>query len=116
MSIELKEIAVVFSNFETLDQAKAAAKQLMDENIATCVNIMAPHLAIYVWDERVQEEDEVAAIFKAPIERKEALIARLREIHPYQLPSIVSLEAESHGEYVQWLNDPYNYKPESLTS
>lgn len=110
--MKMEKIAFVFSNFATPESAKAIARQLMDEKFATCANIMAPHFAIYPWDEQIQEEEETATIFKTPIEKKDALVARLREIHPYDLPPIIALDAEATEDYVKWLNDPYNYKPE----
>lgn len=110
--MKLEKIAVVFSNFETQESAKTIARQLMEEGLATCVNIMAEHFAIYPWDEQIQEESETAALFKAPIEKHDALIKRLREIHPYDLPPIISYETEAYEDYVRWLNDPYNYKPQ----
>ena len=114
--MKLEQIAVIFSNFSSQDSAKAVAKQLMDENLATCANIMAPHYAIYPWDEQIQEEEETATLFKTPIEKKDALVKRLREIHPYDLPPIIAYEAEATDDYVKWLNDPYNYKPEVTKS
>lgn len=111
----MHKIALIFSNFETQDSAKQVARQLMDEGLATCANIMSPHYAIYPWDEQIQEEEETATIFKTPIEKSDAMIKRLREIHPYDLPPIISFDAEAQEDYVKWLNDPYNYKPEVQT-
>lgn len=110
--MKMEKIAVIFSNFASQESAKKVAKQLMDENLATCANIMASHYAIYPWDDQIQEEEETATLFKTPIEKREALVERLREIHPYDLPPIISYEAEATEDYVKWLNDPYNYTPE----
>lgn len=110
------KIAVILTNFTSPESAKQTAKQLMDEGLATCANIMSPHFAIYPWDEQIQEEEETATLLKTPIEKRDALMKRLREIHPYDLPPIISLDAEARDDYVQWLNDPYNYKPDTAQS
>ncbi len=110
--MKMQKIAVILSNFASQESAKTVAKQLMDENMITCANIMAPHYAIYPWDDQIQEEEETATLFKTPIEKQDALITRLRELHPYHLPPIIAYEAEASEEYVKWLNDPYNYKPD----
>jgi periplasmic divalent cation tolerance protein len=43
----------------------------------------------------VEEADDVAAIFKARADKAEALIARLSELHSYEVPAIVICPVES---------------------
>ena len=42
-------------------------------------------------------------IAKTPRARAEALAARLREIHPYEVPEIVTLEGYASAAYGAWL-------------
>lgn len=111
--MKLEKIALIFSNFETPESAQSILRQLMDEKLVTCGNIWASHYAIYPWDDKIQEESETGVLFKTPYEKKQQLVDRLREIHPYDLPPIIAFEAEATEDYVRWLNDPYNYKPAS---
>jgi periplasmic divalent cation tolerance protein len=102
----MEKLAMIFSNFASQESARDVLKVLMEENIATCGNIMAPHFSIYPRKGEIHEETETAVIFKAPIENKDKLIARLRELHPYELPAIIAIDAQATDDYVAWLGNP----------
>jgi len=105
----LEKMALVLSNFASPESARSVLRILMQEQIATCGNIFASHLAIYPWDEKIQEEQETAVLFKAAYKNKELLVKRLRELHPYDLPAIMVIETEANADYVAWLNNPNGY-------
>ena len=62
---------------------------LVEERLAACANILGPCRSIYRWQGKVEEADEVAAIFKARADKAEALIARIAELHSYDVPAAV---------------------------
>ncbi len=102
----MEKIAVIYTNFASQDDAVAALKQLISENLATCGNIMQPHLAIYPWEGKLAEETEVSALFKTPLAKADQLTQRLRTIHPYKLPCILKLDASALPDYAAWLATP----------
>jgi len=99
----MQKVAVIYTTFAQQSDAVAALRTLMSENLATCGNIMSPHLAIYPWEGKIAEETEVAALFKTSFAKTEALVERLRSIHPYKLPCILKLEASALPDYANWL-------------
>lgn len=102
----MQQIALLYTTFATKDDALAAFKILLEEKLATCCNIMAPHTAVYPWKGKLAEETEVAVFFKAPESHAEDVMARLREIHPYELPCVLKLEASAITQYAGWLACP----------
>jgi periplasmic divalent cation tolerance protein len=52
----------------------------------------------------VEESREWLLIIKTPSDRLEALMARIRSLHPYETPEIVSFSIE-HGypPYLEWV-------------
>lgn len=100
----MEKMALIFSNFASSETAKSTARILMQEKVITCANIFQSHFSIYPWDGKIVEQNETAVFFKAPIQNKEKLIARLHDLHPYDLPGIISLDAEAMPKYVEWLN------------
>jgi len=96
-------MALILSNFASPESARSVLRILMQEKIAACGNIFQPHFAIYTWNDKMQEESETAVLFKAPFENKDKLIKRLRELHPYELPVIILLDAETLPDYAAWL-------------
>lgn len=99
----MEKMALVLSNFASPETARSVVRILMQEQIITCANIFPPHFAIYPWDGQIQEESETAVLFKGPWENRDRLIKRLRDIHPYELPGIILLDAETHPDYAAWL-------------
>lgn len=105
----MQKMALVITNFSSPESARAILRILMQEKIVTCGNIQSPHFAIYPWDKKIQEESETAVLFKAAYENKDRLIKRLRELHPYDLPGIISIDAEVNEDYAAWLSNPNGF-------
>lgn len=102
----MQSVALIYSTFANKDDAKAVFQTLLDEKLVTCCNIMAPHTAVYPWKGSLAEETEVGVFFKAPESHAEDLMDRLRQIHPYELPCILKLEAAALTNYANWLACP----------
>ena len=83
-----------------------ALRTLMEENLASCGNIAAPHMAVYPWKGEIKNENEVAIFIKTSSDKKDKLVTRLGEIHPYELPCIMEIEASATSEYAAWLRNP----------
>ena len=67
----------------------------------------APCRSIYRWQGEVEEAEEVPALFKTRAEaRRSALIARLGELHSYDVPAAVVWPiADALPAYAQWVRD-----------
>lgn len=96
-------MTLVLSNFASPESARSVVRILMQEQIISCANIHQPHFAIYPWDNKIVEESETCVLFKGPRDKKDTLIKRLREIHPYELPGIILLDAQTLPDYAAWL-------------
>lgn len=105
----------ILSNFSSSASARSVSRILMQEQMITSVNIYAPHTSIHPWDGKLHEEPEVSAIFKTSLDRKVELMNRLRYLHPYDLPSIITLGAEANDDYVAWLGNPNGYMSSDKT-
>jgi periplasmic divalent cation tolerance protein len=85
-------------------QAESIAETLVGERLAACVNLVAPVRSIYRWDGAIQRDAEVLAVIKTTAGRVDALTARLREIHPYQVPELVVIPVERGlPAYLDWV-------------
>lgn len=99
----MEKMALVMSNFASPESARSVVRILMQEKTITCANIHSPHFAIYSWEDKIQEESETCVIFKAPWMNKDRLIERLRALHPYELPGIILIDAQTLPDYAAWL-------------
>ena len=82
-------IASVYATFADEEEAQRIGRTVIEERLAACVNILAPCTSIYRWQGQVEQAREVAAIFKTSSDKADALVARIAELHRYDVPAIV---------------------------
>ena len=87
------------------ERAEIVAAALINERLAACVNIFGPVISVYHGKGAVEREVERQMMIKTTTDRIRAVAARLRELHPYELPEFVVLPAESGEEYARWVRD-----------
>jgi periplasmic divalent cation tolerance protein len=81
-------VVTVYALFANADEAQRIGRTLVDERLAACVNLLGPCTSIYWWEGAVQQSAEVPALIKTTAARADALIARLTELHSYDVPAI----------------------------
>ena len=99
-------IVTVYATFGDAAEADRIARILVEERLAACANILGPCRSIYRWQGAVEQADEVAVLFKTRAEGAQALVARLGELHSYDVPAaIVWPIADALPAYTQWVRD-----------
>jgi periplasmic divalent cation tolerance protein len=84
--------------------AARLAEALVDEGLAACVNRLPGVLSNFRWDGRVQQETETLLLIKTTRARLQALTARVRDLHPYELPEVVAVPVVGGlAEYLDWV-------------
>lgn len=93
--------------------ARRIAEALVGERLATCVNRVSTVASTYFWDGRLQDEAEILLIIKTTAARVAELEARLKVLHPYELPELILLPVTGGNErYLQWVRDGVGEKTE----
>lgn len=99
-------IRLIFSTFADEGSASPVIRSLLDEGLIACASIVPGVRSIYRWKGKVEESAEVQVIFKTPAENASRCMARLAELHPYQVPEIVEVEPSSVGaSYAIWIRE-----------
>lgn len=98
-------IVLVFSTLPDAETAQQLARTLVEEGLVACVNILPGIQSIYRWQGAIESSAEVMLIAKTANASYPALEARLKALHPYELPEIVAFSA-SMGlpAYFDWVN------------
>lgn len=97
-------VVSVYATFPTADEAERIGRQMVEERLAACVNILGPCRSIYRWQGAVESADEVTAIFKTVRTTADRLIARIAELHSYDVPAIAVWPIEKLlGNYAEWV-------------
>ena len=100
------EVILVLTTIGADADAAALARTLVEERLAACVNIGAPMTSVYRWKGAVEEDREQPMVIKTTGDRLAALEARLRALHPYDLPEFLVLSASGGStEYLDWVRD-----------
>lgn len=99
-----EESIVVLSTFPDAEAARRIGRMLVEEKLAACVNILPQIESIYRWKDAIETGGEILAVIKTTTWKYDLLEARIRELHPYEVPEIISLRI-SNGlpAYLNWI-------------
>jgi periplasmic divalent cation tolerance protein len=82
------------------------ARILVERKLAACVNIIPQIRSIYKWKGQVCDETELLLIIKTRGALFDELSAAVKDLHPYEVPEIVSWNIERGLEdYLKWIDD-----------
>ena len=88
------------------DEARAIGEQMVSERLAACANILGPMTSIYHWEGEIECAEEVVLILKTTAKNMMALTARVKAIHSYSVPCVLSIPVngeEGNPDYLAWL-------------
>ena len=99
-------IMIVLTTLGANADAAALAQTLVDERLAACVNILPVMTSIYRWKGQVEQAREQQLVIKTSADRVEALEARLRALHPYDVPEFLVLPVDGGADvYLRWVRE-----------
>ena len=88
------------------DEARRIAAALVEERLAACVNILGRIESVYRWEGRVQRSGETAFLAKTTEACFDALAARVRELHSYELPCVVAVPlVRGEAAFLGWIGE-----------
>jgi len=97
-------IPLVLTTFANPSAAEGVVRTLVEERLAACGTLLPGARSIFRWKDAIEESAETVVLFKTTIERHDDLVRRLKELHPYETPEIISLDpAAVSGEYAAWV-------------
>ena len=100
-----QEFVLVLTTWPNGD-ADAFARRLVHDQLAACVNVLAPMMSIYRWQGNVEETTERQVLIKTTRACLGALRARVDELHPYDVPEFLVLPIVDGGDtYLNWIRE-----------
>jgi periplasmic divalent cation tolerance protein len=98
------DVLICLSTAPDADSAATLATALVEARLAACVNSVPGLVSTYRWQGRVEQDGEVLLLIKTTRGRLPALQARLAELHPYELPELIAVEAAAgSAAYLDWV-------------
>jgi periplasmic divalent cation tolerance protein len=82
------------------------ATRVVEERLAACAQVLGPLSSTFRWQGRVDVASEWYCYLKTTTERLPALQARIRELHPYDVPEIIAVPIlQGDAEYLEWIHE-----------
>lgn len=97
---------LIYSTFPRDHSASVVGRQLVESRLAACVNIIEQMTAIYRWEGAVHEDDETVMVIKTRRALIDAVIAAVKERHPYANPALLVVPVEGGATaFIEWIQE-----------
>ena len=84
--------------------AEQLARVLLEERLVACVNVLPAVRSLYRWQGRVEDAEELLLVMKTAHDRYDALEARVRALHPYDVCEVLAIDAAAgSAPYLAWV-------------
>jgi len=96
----------LYAVFADMAEAQRIGRQMVEEQLAACVNILQPCRSIYRWEGAIETASEVPAIFKTTMDAADRLMERIAELHSYSVPALAVWPiAKLPAAYDNWVHE-----------
>lgn len=104
-NIPMPQALLVLTNLPDEPSARALAHQLVEQQLAACVNIQTGVQSVYRWQGSIEEASEVSLLIKTTAARYAELEVAIKAAHPYEVPEIIALPITAGWpQYLDWLS------------
>jgi periplasmic divalent cation tolerance protein len=98
------KLNLVYITTKDKNEARRIGKELVKTRLAGCVNIIDNMNSMYWWEGKIQDDQEVILIAKTRQSLVKKLIKKVKSIHSYSTPCIISLPIlDGNKQYLDWL-------------
>ena len=99
------QFIVMITTTPNKENANNIAQTLLAKKLAGCVQIIGPISSHYYWENELCQDEEYICLIKSSQQHYQTLENIIKEIHPYEVPEIISLPIQQGSEgYLSWLN------------
>jgi periplasmic divalent cation tolerance protein len=94
----------IWINCPDQETARKIADVLIGKRHVACSNIFAEIQSSYRWKGRIESEPEIPLVVKTREENFSVVVEEVRNMHPYETPSIIGVPVEFVNEdYLAWV-------------
>ena len=100
----MERVVFVYTTYPSIVEAEDAAKALMTQRLAACVNILPGMISHYRWQDAMERSEEVVMLIKTRASLAETVSAEVKIRHSYDSPAVLVLPIESVEQtYLAWV-------------
>lgn len=102
----MTDVRVLLATAPSAEIAESMVAALIAEQLIACGNITVPMTSIYRWAGETERSGEVLVIIKTVAAAVEAVTRRIVELHPYEVPEVLTLPVlAGHEPYLSWVRE-----------
>ena len=97
---------VILVTTANAEEAEKIARQLLNEELIACANLIGPASSIFKWKGKVEKVEEHLLLMKSRLDLFEELSEKIKALHSYEIPEIIALPTiKGLDAYLKWLNN-----------
>lgn len=103
-----RNLRFVYVTTKDREEAVQIGTKIVEEKLAACANILDGMESIYWWKGEIETAQETVLVLKTTYSNVAKLTKRVKELHSYEVPCVVSLniaEQEGSPDYLNWIRD-----------
>jgi periplasmic divalent cation tolerance protein len=100
----MERAVLVYTTWPSIVEAERAGRQVLEQRLAACVNILPGMISHYWWQGKIERAEEAVMLVKTRVSSAERVAAAVKQLHSYATPAIMLLPVESlDPAYHQWI-------------
>ena len=97
---------IVYITASSREEAEKISRVLLEERLIACANIFDPVTSLYWWKGEIRKDAETLLIAKTKESLVDQLIERVKALHSYECPCIVSFPlAKGNPDFLKWISE-----------
>ena len=97
-------VVLIYITAGSMEEARTIGNKLVSDRLAACVNIVDNVSSMYWWEGEIQDDKEVILIAKTKESLVPELVEKVRSMHSYSCPCIVSLPIlNGNRAFLDWV-------------
>ncbi len=96
--------SIVYITTSGVLESRKIARNLLEEKLASCINIIPSIESNYLWKGTIEENSESIIFVKTKSELVGKVIKRVEQLHSYEIPCILEISVNSGSDnYLKWM-------------
>jgi periplasmic divalent cation tolerance protein len=100
----MSDVIAIVCTGRSKEEMGSIAEQLVQEKLVACANVLGPVSSYFHWEGKLCREEEALMIAKSSCDMFHRVCARIKELHPYELPEILAFPVIAGlPAYLEWV-------------
>ena len=96
---------IVLITTATREEAEKIARNLLNQRLIACANMVGPVSSLFWWKEKISRENEFLVLMKTHSDLFEKLATTIKQMHSYEIPEIIAVPiTKGEQTYLEWLS------------